>query len=66
MGLTYEISKNPESFPLVPGSEVFRLGKTDAYGVAPRLRVIFEILDNNRVLLAAVRAEGEGDFFEWF
>lgn len=65
MGITYEIAKDPESFPTIPGHEDFRLGKTDNYGDVPRLRVLFEILDDERVLLSAIHVDEE-EFYEAF
>ncbi|CAN5789919.1 hypothetical protein BH23ACT11_BH23ACT11_29630 [soil metagenome] len=66
MGLTDQIARNPESFRVVGETGRFRLGKTDAFGEAPRLRILFEILDDHRVLLAAIKAESEEEFIEGF
>ncbi len=66
MGLTYQIAQNAESFPPVGQTGRFRLGKTDSWGVRVRLRILFEILDEDRVLLAAIRAESEEEFIEGF
>jgi len=41
------------------------LGKTDAYGEVPRLRILFEIMDEHRVLLSAIRVDEE-EFYEGF
>lgn len=66
LGLTDQIARNPESFPVVGQTGQFRLGKSDAWGGVPRLRILFEILDEHRVLLAIIRAETEVDFIEGF
>lgn len=65
-GLTDQIAQNAESFPVVGATDRFRLGKTDALGGVPRLRLLFEILDAERVLLATIRAESEEEFIEGF
>lgn len=49
----------------MPGHEDFRLGKTDSYGNVPRLRILFEIIDDGRVLLSAIRVDEE-EFHEGF
>lgn len=66
LGLTDQIAQHAESFPKVGQIERFRLGKTDSWGIGIRLRVLFEILDEDRVLLAAIRAESEEEFIEGF
>ncbi len=67
LGLTDQIARNPESFPVVGQTGRFRLGKTNSMGGVPRLRILFEILDQHRVLLATIRAEEiEADFIEGF
>jgi hypothetical protein len=66
LGLTDQIALNAESFPEVGGTGRFRLGKTDSLGGLPRLWLIFEVLVDNRVLLAAIKAESEEEFFEGF
>jgi hypothetical protein len=68
LGLTDQRARNPESFPEVGRTGRFRLGKTDSWGVGLRLRLLFEILDEERVLLAAIKAETEeeADFIEGF
>lgn len=65
-GLTDQIAQDAESFPLVGATSQYRLGKTDSFGVLPRLRVVFEILDDHRVLLAAIKVDDEEEFFEGF
>lgn len=65
-GLIFQIAQNPESFPTIGKLERFRLGKTDSWGVVPRLRILFEILDEDRVLLAVIKAESEEEFIEGF
>jgi hypothetical protein len=65
-GLTDQIAQNAESFPVVGATERFRLGKTDSWGIGLSSRILFEILDDNRVLLAAIKAEGEEEFIEGF
>lgn len=65
-GLTDQIAQHAESFPLVGATGQYRLGKTDSFGRVPRLRVVFEILDEHRVLLAAIRVDDEEEFFEGF
>lgn len=66
LGLTDQISQNAESFPEVGQTGRFRLGKTDSWGIGVRLRILLEILDEDRVLLAAIRAEREEEFIEGF
>lgn len=66
VGLTDQIAQDAESFPLVGTTNQYRLGKTDSFGVLPRLRIVFEILDGHRVLLAAIKADDEEEFFEGF
>lgn len=66
LGLTDQIAQNAESFPEVGQTGRFRLGKTDSWGIGVRLRVLLEILDEDRVLLASVRVESEDEFIEGF
>lgn len=63
-GIKDQIARNAESFPILPGS-TFRMAKTDAYGIVPRLRIIFEITDYDAVLLAAIRVDDDSDIFDW-
>lgn len=66
LGLTDQIAQNAESFPVVGQTGRFRLGKTDSWRTGVRLRILLEILDDDRVLLAAIRAESEDEFIEGF
>ncbi len=66
LGITDQIAQNAESFPVVGATGRFRLGKTDALGGVPRLRLLFEILDAERVLLATIKEEGEEEVIEGF
>ena len=66
LGLTDQIARNAESFPVVGQTGQFRLGKTSSFAGVPRLRVLFVILDEHRVLLATIRAEIEVDFIEGY
>lgn len=60
-GLTFLISRNPEAFDPVPGNESYRLARshrTRGNGrEVPRIRILFQIVDEDRVLLCAVSAE---------
>lgn len=66
LGLTDQIAQNAESFPEVGRTGQFRLAKTDSWGIGVRLKILMEILDEDRVLLAAIRAEKEEEFIEGF
>ncbi len=65
-GLTDQIAQDAESLPLVGATDQYRLGKTDSFGGLPRLRIVFQILDEHRVLLAAIKADDKEEFFEGF
>jgi hypothetical protein len=59
-GLTFTISRGAEMFDEVPGKCSYKLARSqrtrgDEAGV-PRLRVIFRILDEDRIELCAVTA----------
>lgn len=58
------ISKNPEVYDVVPGKEHLRLAVSRRVAgrggrMLPVVRIVLEILDENRVLLWAIRAEEE-------
>ncbi|MBV9454995.1 MAG: hypothetical protein JOZ19_12900 [Rubrobacter sp.] len=69
-GLTNTISRYPEVFDVVPGNEQYQLAKSDSFarpsGIVARLRIVFQILDEDRVLLAAISAEEEDEPYEGF
>lgn len=63
-GLTFAIAKNPEVYPVIPGREHLRLAVSrrvaDRDGRAlPIVRIVLEILDEERVLLWAIRSDEE-------
>lgn len=68
-GLTDTISRSPKVFATMPGDEQYRLAKSDSFarpgGVIARLRIIFQILDEDKVLLAAISVE-EDEPYEGF
>lgn len=61
-GLTFTISREPEVFDTVPGNGEYRLAKSRRAGglggaMIPILRIVFRVLDQDRVLLCAISAE---------
>lgn len=59
--LLNRIATVPERFPFVPEHEPIRLAKTDESGVGgkkiPPLRLWFEVIDENTVLLKAIEID---------
>ncbi len=68
-GLSFAISKNPEVYDVIPGKEHLRLAVsrrvTGPGGrMLPIVRIVLETLDEDRVLLWAIRADEEDPYEE--
>lgn len=68
-GLTFAISKNPEVYDVIPGKEHLRLAVSRRVvgrggRMLPVVRIILEILDEDTVLLWAIRADEEEPYEE--
>lgn len=64
------LRRKPEVYDMIPGKEPLRLAVSRVVvgpggRMLPILRIVFEILDENRVFLWAIRAEEEDPYEEF-
>lgn len=62
-GLAFTINRSAELFDEVPGRPPYRLARSyrtrsGDQTIVPRLRIIFRVLDDDRIELCAISAEG--------